>query len=55
MLAVSNKGYEVSLRWDDRINDNLSYWVGNYSNKKNELKRTLLFLLCGGDLGNKRH
>jgi hypothetical protein len=23
---VSNKGYEVSLRWDDKITDNLSYW-----------------------------
>jgi hypothetical protein len=25
---VSNKGYEVSLRWDDKITDNLSYWFG---------------------------
>jgi hypothetical protein len=36
---VSNKGYEVSLRWDDKITDNLSYWFGgNFSNNKNELK-----------------
>jgi hypothetical protein len=35
---VSNKGIEV-LRWDDKITDNFSYWVGgNFSNNKNELK-----------------
>jgi TonB-linked SusC/RagA family outer membrane protein len=53
---VSNKGYEISLRWDDKINDNLSYWVGgNYSNNKNELKSlksTTLSPINGGDLGN---
>jgi hypothetical protein len=26
---------EVSLRWDDKITDNLSYWFGgNFSNNK---------------------
>lgn len=53
---VSNKGYEVSLRWDDKINDNLSYWIGgNYSNNKNELKslkNTTLSPINGGGLGN---
>jgi len=53
---VSNKGYEVALRWDDKINDNLSYWVGgNYSNNKNELKSlksTTLSPVYGGGLGN---
>jgi hypothetical protein len=28
-----------ALRWDDKITDNFSYWVGgNFSNNKNELK-----------------
>lgn len=53
---VSNKGYEVALRWDDKINDNLSYWIGgNYSNNKNELKslkNTTLSPINGGGLGN---
>jgi hypothetical protein len=35
---VSNKGIELA-RWDDKITDNFSYWVGgNFSNNKNELK-----------------
>lgn len=53
---VSNKGFEVALRWDDKINDNLSYWIGgNYSNNKNELKslkNTTLSPINGGGLGN---
>jgi TonB-linked SusC/RagA family outer membrane protein len=53
---VSNKGYEVALRWDDKINDDLSYWIGgNYSNNKNELKslkNTTLSPINGGGLGN---
>ncbi|MNX56304.1 TonB-dependent Receptor Plug Domain protein [compost metagenome] len=53
---VSNKGFEVALRWDDRISDNLSYWVGgNYSNNKNELtslKNATLAPINGGSLGN---
>jgi TonB-linked SusC/RagA family outer membrane protein len=37
---VSNKGYEVSLKWQDRIGDNWTYWVsGNYSYNKNELEK----------------
>jgi hypothetical protein len=31
---VSNKGYEVSLRWDDKITENLSWFGGNFSNNK---------------------
>ncbi len=54
--SVSNKGYEVSLRWDDKINDNLSYWIGgNFSNNKNELTKLSNPNLpdkTGGDLGN---
>lgn len=35
---VINKGIEVSLKWDDAINDNLRYSVGgNFSYNKNEL------------------
>lgn len=53
---VSNKGYEISLRWDDKINENLSYWVGgNFSHNKNELtslKNVQLNPIIGGSLGN---
>ncbi|PXY41433.1 SusC/RagA family TonB-linked outer membrane protein [Flavobacterium cheongpyeongense] len=53
---VSNKGYEIALRWDDKITDNLSYWVGgNFSHNKNELaglKDLELSPLTGGSLGN---
>lgn len=53
---VSNKGFEIALRWDDKINDNLSYWVGgNFSYNKNELKSLTdvqLSPINGGDLGN---
>lgn len=55
--AVSNKGYEVSLRWEDRINDNLNYWIGgNFSSNKNEVTRSdspyFLNFPGSGDLGN---
>ena len=53
---VSNKGYEISLRWDDKINDNLSYWVGgNFSHNKNNLsslKDVQIAPINGGSLGN---
>ena len=53
---VSNKGYEISLRWDDKITDDLSYWIGgNFSNNKNELtglKDIILSPIQGGSLGN---
>jgi TonB-linked SusC/RagA family outer membrane protein len=53
---VSNNGYEVSLRWDDKITDNLSYWFGgNFSNNNNELKSlkdATLAPINGGDLSN---
>lgn len=53
---VSNKGVEVSLRWDTKINDNWSYWVGgNYSYNKNELVKadnSYFATLIGGGLGN---
>ncbi|KRD10101.1 SusC/RagA family TonB-linked outer membrane protein [Flavobacterium sp. Root901] len=53
---VSNKGYEISLRWDDKIGENFSYYIGgNYSNNKNELtglKNVVLSPVIGGGLGN---
>ena len=53
---VSNKGYEIALRWDDKINDNLSYWAGgNFSHNKNELsslKNVQISSVIGGSLGN---
>ncbi|MBC7846473.1 MAG: SusC/RagA family TonB-linked outer membrane protein [Flavobacterium sp.] len=53
---VSNKGYEISLRWDDKIGENFSYWIGgNFSNNKNELtglKNVILSPVIGGGLGN---
>ncbi len=53
---VSNKGYEISLRWEDKIGDNFSYWIGgNFSNNKNELtgiKDVILSQKTGGSLGN---
>lgn len=56
---ISNRGYEITLRWDDKINENLSYWIGgNYSNNKNELKSlssSLVNRIRGGDLGNGQY
>jgi TonB-linked SusC/RagA family outer membrane protein len=53
---VTNKGYEIALRWDDKITDNLSYWVGgNFSHNKNELaslKNVQIATVNGGSLGN---
>ena len=53
---VSNKGYEIALRWDDKITEDLSYWVGgNFSHNKNELtslKDVSLSQVIGGNLGN---
>ena len=53
---VSNRGYEISLRWEDKIDDDFSYWVGgNFSNNENEitgLKDVILSPVIGGGLGN---
>ena len=53
---VSNKGYEIALRWDDKVNDNVSYWIGgNFSNNTNELTKinnAILAPRTGGDLSN---
>ncbi|MDN3677298.1 SusC/RagA family TonB-linked outer membrane protein [Flavobacterium paronense] len=53
---VTNKGVELSLRWDKKINDNWSYFIsGNYSYNKNELVKadnSYFANLIGGGLGN---
>jgi TonB-linked SusC/RagA family outer membrane protein len=53
---VANKGVELSLRWEDKITDKVSYWVGgNFSHNKNELKSlrdATLAPINGGDLAN---
>ena len=37
---ITNKGFEGTLRWDDRINDNLRYWIGgNFSKNENFVSR----------------
>lgn len=53
---VSNKGYEISLRWDDKINENLSYWIGgNFSHNQNKLasvNNPSIAPIISGSLGN---
>lgn len=54
--TVSNNGFELSLRWEDSINDDWRYSIGtNYSNNKNELKdvsNAYFSNVIGGGLGN---
>ncbi|TDD98040.1 SusC/RagA family TonB-linked outer membrane protein [Flavobacterium cellulosilyticum] len=56
---VSNKGYEIALRWEDKITDDISYWIGgNYSNNTNKLKSLKdanLAAVLGGGLGNGQY
>ncbi len=53
---VSNKGVELSLRWDGEINSNLKYYLsGNYSHNENKLKNVSNSFFddyIGGGLGN---
>lgn len=54
---VTNKGTEITVRWQDQINEKLSYWVGgNFSNNKNEVSRIdsryFQNFTESGDLGN---
>ena len=54
--TVSNNGIELSLRWEDKINEDWRYSIGtNYSHNKNELKdvsNAYFSNLIGGSLGN---
>ena len=56
---VTNKGVELSLKWDTKINDNWSYWIsGNYSYNKNELVKAdsaYFAQYIGGGLGNGQY
>ncbi|AXG73366.1 SusC/RagA family TonB-linked outer membrane protein [Flavobacterium arcticum] len=55
--VVTNKGIELSLKWQDKIGQDFNYWVGgNVSHNKNELKEVyneeLFGAYTGGGLGN---
>ena len=54
--SVENKGVELTLRWNDAINDNWRYSIGtNFSHNKNQLKKvnsSNFADLIGGGLGN---
>lgn len=56
---VSNKGFEVTLKWSDRIGEEFSYWIGgNFSHNKNELEEVYSPFFgeyIGGDLGNGQY
>jgi TonB-linked SusC/RagA family outer membrane protein len=56
---ITNKGIEVTLRWDDTIGDNFKYWIGgNFSQNKNEVSKiTNQFFqnATGGDTGNGKY
>ncbi|MDZ7613644.1 MAG: TonB-dependent receptor [Flavobacteriaceae bacterium] len=54
--TVSNNGFEITLRWEDRMNENWGYYLGtNFSANKNELKdvsNAYFANFIGGGLGN---
>lgn len=54
--TVTNKGIEVTLKWQDAIGSDFNYWVGgNFSNNKNELEEvnsSMFGNYIGGNLGN---
>ncbi|MEX0598855.1 MAG: hypothetical protein WD512_20395 [Candidatus Paceibacterota bacterium] len=54
--TVSNKGFEVTFRWEDAISEDWRYSIGtNYSNNKNELtdvNSSFFTNVIGGGLGN---
>ncbi|WP_396151587.1 SusC/RagA family TonB-linked outer membrane protein [Flavobacterium sp.] len=53
---VSNRGVELSLKWDGKFNDKFTYWVGgNFSYNKNELTKVnsaFFSELIGGPINN---
>jgi TonB-linked SusC/RagA family outer membrane protein len=57
--TVSNKGVEVTLKWQDAIGADFNYWVGgNFSHNKNELTEVnspLFGDYTGGSLGNGQY
>lgn len=56
---ITNTGFEVALRWDDKIGEDFKYWVGaNYSNNKNEVSNVynpLAIKQQGGGIGNGQY
>jgi TonB-linked SusC/RagA family outer membrane protein len=56
---ISNKGYEIILRWDDVINEDFKYWVGaNYSNNKNLVSNVFnpfAIQQTGGEIDNGQY
>lgn len=56
---VNNKGFELTLKWQDAIGADLTYWVGgNFSHNENELKKVYHPLFgdyTGGSLGNGQY
>jgi TonB-linked SusC/RagA family outer membrane protein len=55
--AITNKGYEVTLRWQDNIGENFNYWIGgNFSQNENKVteinSRFFKNFANGGSLGN---
>ncbi|WP_188621206.1 SusC/RagA family TonB-linked outer membrane protein [Flavobacterium suaedae] len=58
--VVTNKGVEVSLKWQDYIGNDINYWIGgNFSYNQNELKEVyneeLFGAYTGGGLGNGQY
>ncbi|RZJ75741.1 MAG: SusC/RagA family TonB-linked outer membrane protein, partial [Flavobacterium sp.] len=53
---VQNKGVEITLKWQDNIGDNFTYWIGgNYSYNENTLSKVdspFFANFTGGGLGN---
>ncbi len=55
---VSNKGIEIAMNWNDKINDNLKYRFGiNYTKNKNELVEVAegIQKVAKGGLGNGQY
>jgi TonB-linked SusC/RagA family outer membrane protein len=56
---ITNKGYEIALRWDNSVGDNLKYWVGaNFSSNDNEVSKVynpLAIRQQGGGIGNGQY
>ncbi|HOZ75363.1 MAG TPA: SusC/RagA family TonB-linked outer membrane protein [Flavobacterium sp.] len=54
--AVTNKGIEATLRWDDTIGSSFKYWIGgNYSHNQNEVSEINNIYFSNnitGNLGN---
>ena len=56
---VTNKGIEVTLKWQDYIGEDFNYWIGgNFSQNKNELEKVyspFFGQYIGGGLGNGQY